>query len=147
MDVRKHLESRKKMELAKALQRLAREEKRLVEMHLKSEEWRRQRAERYTQRIDLRDEETEWNRFCGLMEEIRRQTDAVRHSQESVARERRELVARKKDRRILDNLRKRGLVRHMREWVRGERCEQDETGRDIYLRGRCHEKRQSADGT
>ena len=140
LDVKKHLESRRKLELAKALRRLAREEQRLVEMHSKSEEWRRQKMERPARRLDLRQEELEWDRFRGLMEDIRRQTDAVKHSQESVARERKDLVARKMERRILDNLKKRGLIQHMREWLRGERCEQDEAGRDVYIRGRCIEK-------
>jgi len=134
MEARRSQEERKKQDVAVAQRTLDREKRRLLQLRSQGQECRREMLERPAGPLDIHREAMYRARFTCLMRDIDRQCEAVDHSRRRVDQERVALIERSKERKMLENLRDRGLVDCVRDWLRREQKEVDDVGRDVFLR-------------
>jgi flagellar FliJ protein len=134
MEARQCQEDRKRQDLAAAQRILEREKRRLLHLHSEGQRCRREMLEGALGHLDVQREAMYRARFTRLMRDIDRQVEAVEHSAERVCREREALLQCSKERRMLENLRDKGLLECVRAWLRREQKEVDDIGRDMFLR-------------
>jgi len=134
MEAKKCAEDQKKQELAQAMRVLDREKRLLLALESRGHAARTDLLERDPGPLNVMQEARGRARFARLMDEVARQTAIVEHSEERVCFERDALVECAKERRILENLRERGLLQCMREWLRREQKDTDEVGQQVFLR-------------
>jgi flagellar export protein FliJ len=134
MEAKKRAEDRRKQELAQAERVLGREQRVLRALRTRGEGCRKEILDGCEGAVDLGRESMSRARFAGLMRDVERQHEAVDASRRGVGRNREALVECAKERKILENLKEKGLLEHMRHWLRREQKETDEIGRDVFLR-------------
>jgi len=134
MEVKQCAEDRKKQDLAAAERVLDREKRRLDTLTSEGDECRQEILERPSERIDVVRELAGRARFRRLKRDVNRQERTVEHSNQKVDTEREALLQCSKERKMLENLRDKGLLECMREWLRREQKEVDEVARDTFLR-------------
>ncbi|MCK4546012.1 MAG: flagellar export protein FliJ [Candidatus Eisenbacteria sp.] len=134
MESKKCVEDLKKQDLANAQRVLDREKSVFLHLRSKGEDCRQEMLRRPPGPLDVIRESIHRARFARLMTDVDRQDQTVKHSSRRVCHEREDLVQCSKERRILENLKEKGLIGYMREWTRREQKETDEVGRDVFLR-------------
>ncbi len=134
MEARQCREDRKKQDVAAAERILDREKRRLLHLQVQGEECRREMLGQCSGRLDVHREAMGRARFARLKKDIVRQSETVEHSNQNVSRERTALLEYSKERRMLENLREKGLLECMRGWLKQEQKETDDVGRDMFLR-------------
>jgi flagellar export protein FliJ len=134
MDAKKCKEDRKKQDLACAQRMLDREKQILLHLQAQEADCREEMMNRPAGPLDIARERMYRARFRRLMRDIDRQCDMVDQSRNKVSEEREALIQCSKEHKMLENLKERGLLESMRQWIRREQKETDEVGRDTFLR-------------
>ncbi len=134
LDTRRNWEDRLKQAFASAERIAMREEERLVTYMEEQESTQGQLVRARQISIDPVIENRFVTYFTQLAEWIKHQERAVEHTKEAAERKRQELIRCSQDRKALEKLREKALVRYRLEQDREEIKELDEIGRNGFIR-------------
>ncbi len=134
LEARERNEDEKKRDLARARRIFLREEKRLSDDLLRWEECRLEALRRREGKLDVVEESRWRDYFDHLAREIARQRETVKHCSRNVESAREALVRASTDRKVLEKLKETGMREFAREIDRMEQKENDDAGRDLFIR-------------